>query len=337
MQQNGVRFLSLDGIPTETPDRDGAVFFMRDPLGSWLPSKGNYLYEIDTACVKIHDALASRVFGSADSFYAFLRAAPEFLMTAGMNSEAPVSKDQFVKLLEIVPSEIPAHQGLYLFDCRRLVSAIQECSKEVMQLQGEFYQVLNLEELFYPAIHEGDGVRYVTSPVVTKLFALLGFVFIRLHSLLDYVTKLAFEIENLRSQFGSYPKLASRHLLYGDKKKIRANNAKGSLFESCPQLTEIESVRNLLIHDGLLDDMPKAYKVIVAGECIEKFVLFPDRGKEGRLESFKNRTLFYGSEDKINLRLPELLSEFQSRLMTTLELLCRSLLESEDKPTRTEG
>lgn len=314
-------YLSLNGIPTEAPAQSGDLYFTRDPQGAWYPNQGNRLYEIDSACVRLHDALAQRVFGSLDSFYNFLKVAPEFLSTAGMNSESPVSKDLFNQLLEKFPPSFPVNKALYLFDCRKLVSGVQECSKEVMQLQGEFYQALNLEELFFPKIKEDDGVRFVTSPVVTKIYALLGFTYIRMHSLLDYVTKLAIEIENLKTQFDSYPRLASKNSLYSDRKKISFNNRAGTLFEICPLLTEVETVRNHLIHNGLMDDMPKIYRVISNGECVEKFLLFPDQDEQGRFDSFKNRNLFYGNENKINLRLPSITKEFQVRLLSTLELL----------------
>lgn len=314
-------YLSLNGIPTKSPALSEEVYFTRDPQGVWYPTQGNHLYAIDAICVRLHDAFAEQIFGDLGSFYEFLKIAPEFLSTAGMNSEAAVSKDLFNQLLGGFSPDFPVNQALYLFDCRKLISGVQECSKEVMQLQGEFYQVLNLEQVFFPNIEEDDGVRYVTSPVVTKLYALLGFVYIRLHSLLDYVTKLAIETEKLKSQFDSYPRLASKNSLYNDRKKVSLNNRKGTLFETCPLLTEIESVRNHLIHDGLIDDMPKAYRVISNGECIEKFLLFPDLDAGGRFETFKNRNLFYGNENKINRRLPGVIQCFQGRLLSTLGLL----------------
>lgn len=327
MKHSVIPYLTLSGIPAETPNQAGEVFFTREPQGTWYPSRGNLLYDIDVACVRLHDAFSERVFGSSASYYEFLRFSPVFLLTAGMNSESPISKDLFVQLLDKLPPGMPVNKALYLFDCQKLVSSVQECSKEVLQLQGEFYQVLNLEELFFPKIAEEDGVRYVTSPVVTKLYALLGFVYIRLHSLLDYVTKLAIEIENSKTQFDSYPRLASKNCLYSDRKKVSLNKRPDTLFESCPLITEVETVRNHLIHDGLLDDMPKVYRVISKGECVEKFLLFPDRCEEGRFDAFKNRCLFYGNEDKINLRLPYLVAEFQIRLLATLKLL----LEGFDK------
>jgi hypothetical protein len=238
-----------------------------------------------------------------------------------MNSESTVSRAAFAKLIVDFPDDAPYNLALYLYDCRKLVSAIQECSKEVMQLQGEFYSVLNLEEFFPHTIDEPDGIRYVSSPTITKLTALLGAVFIRLHSLLDYGTKVAYELANLRTDFSIYPTLASKGILFGDRKRISLNMATGTLFEPCLMITEVETIRNHLIHDGLLDDLPKAYRVIRDQRCVEKFVLFPDRTDAGHLEKFKNRTLFYSKEDKVNARLPGLVADFMRRLHATLQAL----------------
>lgn len=309
----------------DTPSDQFTTYFYLDPQGAWYPTKGHLLHDIDNACVKLHDAFAERLFGAYDSFFEFLKTCPEFIYTAGMNSEAPINKVLFESFISKMPRDFPVSRALYLFDCRKLVSSIQECSKEIIQLQGEFYKSLNMDDLFYPEIEEEDGIRYVTSPSVTKIFALLGFIFIRLHSLLDYVTKLAVESENLRSDFEAYPRLASKKSLFNDRKRVSFNETKGTLLETCVMSTEIESVRNHLIHDGLLDDMPKAYRVISGGICIEKFVLFPDMNALGRFESYKNRNLFYGNEDKINLRLPKLILEFQERLLQTLYLINHNL------------
>lgn len=321
MQLKQSLYLTLKGIPAGTSEGLASLYFTCDSHGVWYPNKGNYLYEIDTICVRIHDSLAERIFGSLDKFYNYLSISPEYLSKAGMNSESLVSKNSFKQKLEKVAGNVEINKALYLFDCQKLVSGIQECSKEVMYLQGEFYHTLNLEELFYPDLKENDGVRYITSPAVTKLYALLGFVYIRMYSLLDYVTKLAIEIESLKTQFDSYSRLVSKNSQYGDRKKISLNNYSDSLFEQCTLLTEIESVRHHLIHDGLLDDMPKVYEVISSGQCIEKYLLFPDQTTEGRFESFKNRNLFYSGNNKINYRLPDVTKEFQKRLLLTLGLL----------------
>lgn len=179
---------------------------------------------------------------------------------------------------------------------------------------------LNLDPFFTPGVALDDGLRWSTSPTVTNLNAMLGFIFIRLHSLLDYTAKLAREAECLRSDFKSYPKLASAGFLFGHRSKLKINKAKGSLFEPSDEIAETELLRNLVIHDGLLDDMPKAYEMIEAGRAVERYLLLPDR-VNGQFERFKNRHRFYGREDKINLRLPALIRDFQTRQVVSLKLI----------------
>jgi hypothetical protein len=58
-----------------------------------------------------------------------------------------------------------------------------KCTKEMTQLVGEFYRILNCEPFFTPGVHVEDGVRWSTPSTVTKLTATLGFLFIRMHSL----------------------------------------------------------------------------------------------------------------------------------------------------------
>jgi hypothetical protein len=41
----------------------------------------------------------------------------------------------------------------------------------------------------------------------------------------------------------------------------------------------------------------------------------------GRFDRFKNRNLFFGTEDKINLRLPALIAEFEQRIEATVSLI----------------
>ncbi|MDO8845283.1 hypothetical protein [Methylicorpusculum sp.] len=321
-------YLSLNGIPTNTPSNPDQIYFIREPQGTWVPFRGNLLHDIERECVQIHDAFAVSIFGDLSLYYEFLKICPPFVYEAGMNSESRLSKGQFEQLLgKLGRKEV--NMALYLFDCRKLVSGIQECSKEVIQLQGEFYRALNLDEFFLmPSEMEENGIRWMTSPVVTNLHATLGFMYIRLHSLLDYITKLGIEIEKIKTDFSAYPRLASKKVQFGDRKQISIEGTKDTLFEDCMLVREIESVRNHVIHDGLLDDMPKAYKVTENGIVIEKFILFPDQSTEGRLMSFKNRCLFYSCDEKINLRLPHVVSEFQRREIVTLRMLLKILQQN---------
>lgn len=315
-----LRVANLNGVPTESAKVGGATYFTRSLEGAWLQNNNNLIFEIESICVKLHDELANRIFGSLDEYYKQLPLIPDFIHHAGLNSESMMSRVDFEKQLIKLSDYEYLNHSLYLYDCRKLVSSIQECSKEVVYLQGEFYRSLNFDELFFPKIEEPDGVRWITSPVVTSLHATLGFIFIRLHSLLDYTAKLVHEVEHLKRDFSTYPRLSSKNILFSGRKNLSINKEEGTIFEITDTVREVEIYRNIIIHDGLMDDMPKVYKVIEKGNTTEKFILMPDKGKEGRLEAYKNRSLFYSGEDKINIRLESLVSDFQNRLLSTLNL-----------------
>lgn len=316
--------LNLNGIPSRFGDGAPGGSFFREPQGSWRQLDGDGLHAVEAECVKLHQELAVKVFGAIETYWDLVRSMPphlsKILCEAGLNSEAAIGRDDFEKVLVKLADFPELNRFLYLYDCRVLVSAIQECTKEVSQLTGEFYRILNLEPFFTPGIPMEDSIRWSTSPTVTMLFSTLGFLFIRLHSLLDYLAKLAYEVERMPTDFKAYPKLASSNFLFGDRKKLKLKNMAGTLFEQCSEVAEVELIRNLLIHDGLLDDMPKAYEVIEGGRVVERFVLMPDQ-KDGRFERFKNRQRFYGREDKINLRLTTLVRGFQSRQAETLKAI----------------
>lgn len=258
------------------------------------------------------------------SYSQLLPVLPPLVYLSGLNSESNLSKVDFEKLVRLTADFPEINRFLFLYDAQKLVGSIQECLKELIQMVGEFYRTLNTEALFFPPIQQDDGIRYNTSPTVTKLFALLTFAFVRMHSLLDYTVKLALEVEGLPQDFTKYPKMRSANEQFGSRKRVSFNKLAGTLFEECEFVTLIETLRNHLIHDGLLDDMPKAYERIENGTAVENFLLFPDM-TEGRFDRFGNRNLFFSKEDKINERLPEILSEFQARLKATLENILQQL------------
>ena len=316
-------FLNLDGIPSKAPRGDGSPYFCFDPQGSWRVSKGSRLYDIENLCVRLHDAFKFRIMEDVD-YSQLVYQVPQFASLSGHNSESNLTKELFELFLQKSADFPEINRFLYLYDCQSLITSIQECTNEVDQILGEFYFTFNVENFFYPPMKHEDGIRYTSSPVTTKLFAFLGFLFMRLHSLLDYTVKVAFEAEYIREDFLGYPKLSSKHMQYGHRKKVKFDKQIGTLFEDSDFMTTVETLRNHLIHDGLLDDMPKAYENIENGIAVEKFVLFPDM-TAGRFDSFVNRKLFFGREDKINLRLPDFLTEFQSRQVETLSLVLKEL------------
>ncbi|WP_162763689.1 hypothetical protein G6L89_024590 (plasmid) [Agrobacterium fabrum] len=316
-------YLYLDGIPADAPGRAGTPSFSFDPQGMWRFSSDDGLYAVETAAVELH-RMFERVIFKGQSYNDLLPFVPPFIATLGNNSEAAGSRSDFEGILGLADRIPELNRFLYLYDCQRLVSAIQECAKEIIQIQGEFYRTLNLESFFYPTMKHEDGVRYSTSPIVTKLFAFLSFVFVRMHSLLDYTVKVAMEADNIKAEFATYPKMVSANAQYGDRKRLGLNKEVGTLFEDCVFLMTIETLRNHIIHNGLLDDMPKAYEEIRDGIAVEKYILMPDM-TEGHFDKFRNRNLFYGREDKINQRLPFFVAEFMRRQEATLHAISEVL------------
>ena len=323
----GMFYLNLNGIPSDQPRQGEDPYLWFDGQGCWRLSRGDLSGDVENVCVKLHVALRRAVMQDAP-YEELLPKVPQFAYLSGLNSEATLSKTDFERFVRLTVDFPEKYRFLFLYDAQKLVSSIQECQKELVQIVGEFYRTLNTEPLFYPAIRQDDGIRYNTSPTVTKLFALLTFVFVRMHSLLDYTVKLALEAESLPSDFTKYPKMRSSNEQFGSRKKVSFNRMAGSLFEECGFITLIETLRNHLIHDGLLDDMPKAYERIESGNAVERFLLFPDM-VEGRFERFGNRNLFFSLESKINERLPEMLMEFQVRLKVTLERILQQLPQTE--------
>lgn len=316
-------YLNLNGIPSDNPPHATTPYLRYDAQGAWRLSHGDMSYDVETVCIRLYEALRRAVMQNAP-YSELLPYVPQFAYLSGLNSESILSKTDFEKAVRLAVAFPEINRFLFLYDVQKLVSSVQECQKELVQIVGEFYRTLNTEPLFYPPIQQEDGIRYNTSPIVTKLFALLTFVFVRMHSLLDYTVKLALEAEGLPKSYAKYPKMRSSNEQFGSRKKVRFKQLAGTLFEDCEFIILIETLRNHLIHDGLLDDMPKAYERIEKGLAVEKFLLFPDM-TEGRFDRFGNRNLFFSREDKINERLPEILTEFQARLKVTLERILQQL------------
>jgi len=316
-------FLNLSGVPSDHPREDETPYLWFDPQGVWRLNRGDMSYDVENVCIRLHEALRRAIIEDAP-YNELLPWVPQFASLSGLNSESTLSKTDFERVVRRTANFPEINRFLFLYDVQKLVSSIQECQKELIQMVGEFYRTLNTEALFFPQFRQDDGIRYNTSPTVTKLFALLTFVFVRMHSLLDYTVKLALEAEGLPTDFTKYPKMRSSNEQFGSRKRVSFNRLRGSLFEDCEFITFIETLRNHLIHDGLLDDMPKAYERIESGVAVEKFLLFPDM-TEGRFDRYGNRNLFFSREDKINERLPEILAEFQARLTVTLGCILKQL------------
>ena len=193
--------LNLNGVPTPAPPADGAIYFTYEALMGWIPNRGDRAFELEAVCIRIYDAFAAAIFEDLELYRALTPVQPQFLAIAGLNSECTWSRDLMIQMLELTKDTPYQNQFLYLHDCHKLVSGIQECGNEARILMGEFYRALNLDPVTINPTFAANSVTWNKSVATTKIIAMLQFVFIRLYSLLDYATKLSIESESLRSDF----------------------------------------------------------------------------------------------------------------------------------------
>src|SRR4051794_19600848 len=84
--------LRLDGIATALDDGIAGEGFMLDPTGNWRPLVDDNLCAVEEQCVRLHDELAARIFGSLDYYHMLPPTTPVFLAEAGLNSESPLGR-----------------------------------------------------------------------------------------------------------------------------------------------------------------------------------------------------------------------------------------------------
>ena len=325
-------YLGLNGIPLETMPTDHTNFLFHNPTGYWSFPNQTIINSLESQYLLLYKLVVTKLWGSSQAYVdaegSINADWKDMLTDTGLNAESTLSKSDFDKILgKITDADDKKflHKYLYTIDVFSLISNIQELSKELIYLSGDFYYILNFESEFSGLPNSNkQNFRTTKSPVANKLIGLMALIYIRLHSLLDYYTKLAYEIDKINTSFEKYPKLASNNKLYSDKKKLKINESIGTLFEKDAFINAIESYRNELIHNSLLDDTPRIYEKYENYELVERYILLPDTDKNGRIEGYVNRKFFYSQEVKFNLILPDILRTFQARQLKTLEVLSQS-------------
>lgn len=273
------------------------------------------VYEIENSCLKLYDIfdrLKQNFNVTEDNLYVFLK-------DIGHSSESTVSKEIFSnKFINIINSN-----ALYIQDCEALIAYIQECCIEITQITKKLYETLNNDLGLVILQKNATGVQTLKSPETNLVFSLLSSIFIKMSSLLDYITKIAFEVIRCPLPLDKYKKLLSRDKIYGKYKEMNIKNCSGTIFEDAKLINTIISIRDHIIHHGYIDERPKIYHKLENGACIEKYILMPDTNESGRLENCVNRTLFYSQEVKLNKLLPEMIREIFQRANKSIEVIIR--------------
>lgn len=308
---------NLNGIISENSPKDG--FWFRESQNEVFFNENEKVYEVEYSCVALHDLIIDKIFGNKQVYYKLLPYISSWVSFGGLDSEIKISKKEFESLVTIEGKSEIVNKLLYFYDCRNLISTIQNSAIETNFLLCEFYRLLNTNTFILPSgpLHI-EGLQFASGIIVANIFSIINLLFINLYSQLDFTTKLAYEFQNIATDFSNYPNLRSSKILFGDKKRLTIDNLAGSLFEPSNTIKKIMTIRNEIVHNSSIDNMPKVYQEIKDNHIIEKYILLPDF-KDGIIQSYRNRKRFYDTEIKLNEVLPTIVVEFWKRLKLTLD------------------
>jgi hypothetical protein len=226
------------------------LFYIENPYADrrkeYCFSGDGILYDLDSLCVSLYDKFLYKIFDDIDEYYRELTLLPRWVVEAGMNSDLSLQKDTFAELIN--NSDIKdINNHLYLSDCQSLISSLQNALANMNWSFVHYYIYLSEIEPFQIEEH---GVFFLESQEVCLVYSMLNNFIIYAYSCFDLLTKIAFEFENIATDFEKYPKLKSLDRLYGDKKLLKNINFDSTIFEVSSISNIIMNLRNELIHNG---------------------------------------------------------------------------------------
>ena len=278
------------------------------------------IYLVTNELISSRNKLIEKYFGCYEEYLLTIGKIPIMVCEGGLYSSLQISKSMFEEMLHDIkkntqfPEEI-INKYLYLSDIDFILESVQNL---VLGLNNDLIQFfVNVSDIDPAREIENDGCYEISGEKTCILSALIGSYFTKLGSILDLITKYAFEFENYDSDYSIYRKLKSAKILYGDKGRLQCNNCEYTLFNKDEFIRTIESIRNEVIHNGSLEHTPKVYCILSKGITMARFMLFPDIEK-GNFTRYINRYHFFHNDERVNDRLPEIHIEFLKRLILTL-------------------
>lgn len=319
-----------------------SAFFIEEHLGAtFRPSRYSYsfdrmLYDLDARCVELYDLFQNKIFLPPNDYYRYIGNVPIGLTAAGLDSNFDLPKEDFEKYFsqnmyaDLLKEETLGEEErvafleidrlkyhyAYVADCQGLVGSLQELILATNDSFVGFYKLLC-------TIPHDDycGNDYCTRSSEGRMaFNMLYSLIIQIYSILDVTTKIAYELEHIKSCGDTYVRLASKNILFGDKKKLNLKTS-GTIFEECRTISIFENLRHEIVHNAVWELHPQVFFKIEKGVVCERAIYMPDFTEEGTLVAYKNRKRFFADGKKINEELPALYRDFLLRLRITLTRL----------------
>jgi|SRR5690606_30635108 len=311
---------NLNGITSDMPsDEEFWIHYSNDNL---ILNKGDILPDIDTLCTELHNLLADKLFGGVEKDYSLLDSVPIWIVNGGISPDVKISKENFENFASKRLDNEKFNRLLYFFDFRNLISTIQNSVITTRYLLGQFYKFFN--ETDYLAGGKpvnSTGVQFTTGPLVINTYSTIYHLFIALHGLLDYTTKICYEFEHMPSEFKKYNTLKSNKVYFKDKnQKISSHNNSNTIFEESETINMIISIRNEIVNHFSFTNTPKIYLSYKDDVLTEKYILLSDF-KKGAFKTYKNRKYFYSENNKLNEMLPYMVTGLWKSLKTTLKVI----------------
>ncbi|MBF4486230.1 hypothetical protein [Flavobacterium sp. CSZ] len=311
----------LENLTREETVNKNGFYVVQNTIGNFTYLGFEKIHEIESLSIELRNLLAIKMFGSISEYHRILEHPIYPLVAqAGIDAEIRVSKVDFEKFVNEYEDKQTIFRMLYFFDIDNLIGTLQNSVLETHYAVGEFYKQLNVNNFLIneDVLIIDDGIQYAAGGIVVNITSLVNRIFICLYSILDFITKIVHEVEQLQLEFDSYPKLRSKDTLFGYAKKTKFNEMKNTLFEKTDYRKMIEYLRNEIIHNASIDNIPKVYQKMENKKIVEKFILLPDF-TDGIINSYKNRKRFFDNDTKLNEILPDLINDYFTRLSFTLQ------------------
>ncbi|WP_374099026.1 hypothetical protein PGK76_008280 [Riemerella anatipestifer] len=307
------KFYNIDGIMSDEKTDKSIVLECSNQFSIFAKDNTS---ELDLKLISLTHKVAEILFGSVQNLYNLpLTIAHSY---GGVDAEIKVSKQEFEKWVNSQKSDV-THKILFYYDFQNLVGSLQNLISESRFLFCDFYKTLNINSFMLSSNPMNqDILMFASGQLVTNIFSKINHLFINLASQLDFLTKITFELENLPKDFLEYPKLKSNKILYGDFKRIKSLTFDNTLFDKTDDIKLIICLRNEIIHNASFENIPKVYQQFKQNKMVEKFIYVPDF-TNGNFDTFKNRNRFFNNEVKLNEILPKLITDFWSKMETTID------------------
>lgn len=290
-------------------------------IGDWILNDELRFPEIYDEIMKIESMLIHKIFSSEELYYGTVKMLPTALLDTGLRTDTFGGKREFECLYSEVKENDIINRHLYFRDIRMILHSIENLLIGLDIDIINYYLIISGTQLIEN--NNVNDIFKVHGPEAYIASSTLSSYFTKTYSILDLITKLTFELNNLCTSFEKYPKLRSTKILYGERKhilKVKPN----TIFEHDETIHAIESIRHEVVHNGTWEAIPTIFIKVKNGIPVEKFMLFPDL-KNGYYEKYVNRYHFYSQGKTVNNELPIIHKNFEWKVRNTLQCLLENL------------